>query len=75
MLVKHRLQIGLHVFFFFFFFYNKALPNMSHGIAYRYSMMDNWIMLIIFKEIKQPKHPGRLDCTAAEKKKKKRTIQ
>lgn len=49
---------------------------MSHGIAYRYSMMDNWIMLIIFKEIKQPKHPGRLDCTAAEKKKtKKRTIQ
>lgn len=26
-------------------------------------------MLIIFKEIKQPKHPGRLDGTAAEKRK------
>lgn len=45
---------------------------MSHGIAYRYSMMDNWIMYIIFKEIKQPKHPGRLDCTASEKKEKKK---
>jgi hypothetical protein len=37
-------------------------------------MMDNWIMLIIFKEIKQPKHPGRLDCTAAEKKEKKNVL-
>lgn len=62
--VKHGLHICLHMF------YNTALPNISYGIAYRYSMMDDWIIFIVFKEIKQPEHLGRLDFTASDRRKK-----
>lgn len=33
--------------------------------------MDDRIIFIIFKEIKQPKHSGRLDCTDSGSKKEK----
>lgn len=58
--VKHKLHICLHVFY-----NNTALPNILTGIAHRYTMMDDWIIFIIIKEIKQPRH-SRLDCTASE---------